>query len=177
MIPDTYIATFLDILNEKGEKTTCRISGHSMAPLIQHGDTLVIEYGSQNPHIGDVLVFKKPDKAVAHRIVKIEGTGEGEVILTKGDRCSHFDDPIIRDKIIGKVVVVSKGNTQVDLTTFSSRVLNYLWARLSYISVTRQGKQSLLWKGIDFGFFLRSKLLPKNLSIKLLVFKVVTRNR
>ena len=110
MIPETYLNAVFNIWAERGEKTTCSISGNCMSPIIREGDSLVIEHGNQDIRVGDVVVYGSPGKFYAHRIVRIKDKGERKSFLLKGDRGNAFDEPISGDQILGKVIEVRGPN-------------------------------------------------------------------
>jgi signal peptidase I len=175
MIPEAYITTIIGLLHEKGQKTVCTISGDSMAPLIKHGDTLEIEYGFRKIRRGDVLVFKNSGKVIAHRAVKIFKACGEEIILPKGDKFSHFDDPISRDDIIGKVTAVKGVNKSYSFHTIRWKLFNYYLAVLSYVSVKRKEEKSIFWTGINLLYALGMKLLPEKYSIKRFLLRRIIR--
>lgn len=173
MIPESHRATIIGLFNENGRKATCSILGNSMAPLIRHGDTLVIEYGNQSIRKGDVLVFKTSSQTLAHRVVQIQKKNGQEIFMLKGDHASTFDDPITRHNVIGKVIEVEGANGNLRFNTFLWKFFSYFWATFSYISGRRLTAKSSFWKWINLLFILRYKIIPKKYSIKIIVMKKV----
>ena len=76
------------------------MSSGSMAKTLNTNDyILVMRY--KNYKEGDIVTFKKEDRLITHRIVKINGNE----IITKGDSNFNVDDSITKDIIIGKTVL------------------------------------------------------------------------
>jgi len=65
--------------------------GHSMNPVLRLGDgLLVVPFGERPVRVGDVVVFRHPDKPgerVVHRVVAVEPAG----VRTRGDNCPQPD--------------------------------------------------------------------------------------
>ncbi len=81
------------------------IGSGSMESTICKGDAVI--YQKTDPselNISDIIVFKKENKRVVHRIVSIERENESYYIKTKGDNNSEVDNWIVtNDEIIGIV--------------------------------------------------------------------------
>lgn len=173
MIPEEYLDSVINIWTERGETHVFSISGNSMAPLIKHGDAVVIEHGSRNFHTGDVLVFKTPEKFLAHRLIHRKNSEGGETFLCKGDNCSTFDLPVSAEHILGKVVEVMGPEGSLYFKSDFWRALNYLLTILSLASQARHETDSFFWKGICCIFDFGSKILTKNFSIRNILLKVL----
>jgi signal peptidase I len=173
IIPEVYLDSVLDIWTARGEKHTCSISGNSMAPLIKHGDTMVVEHGSRDLHSGDVVIFKTQDKILAHRLIQVKKRSEGKVFICKGDNCRTFDQPFDADHILGKVVEVKSKNGHLYYKSACWRFLNYFLMILSLISQDRHKTDSIFWKGANCLFVFVSNILPKRFSIRDILLKVM----
>ena len=81
------------------------IGSTSMAGTLDKGDVIVYE----NPNkikLNDIIVFKKDNVRIVHRIVKIDENGIDRRYYTKGDANDIKDKEFITDKeIIGKVIL------------------------------------------------------------------------
>jgi signal peptidase I len=145
MNAEPYLDAVLSIWSERRERTSSKLSGDSMAPLLRQGDVLLIEHGSESIRVGDILVFRGPDRLLAHRLVCRRGVGRGEVLLAKGDRCRAFDPPIMRDEIIGKIVEVTGSSGHLRLTSRFWMVANYCLAALSRVEARNATVGSAGW--------------------------------
>ena len=78
-----------------------------MEPYIAKGDAIVYERfkDSGEVKIGNILVFKKENKIIVHRIIDIVEVNDNEkVYYTKGDANSKEDGfPLTEDEILGVV--------------------------------------------------------------------------
>ncbi len=111
----------------------CR--GVSMLPTFYRGTRVCLEPDSENYEVGDIVVFHRYDKYIAHRIVDYDGTND--IFVTKGDTLFFFDGPVRREEILGLVTRVKKGNTIVPVANnkavarLSNRIGRNLHGRLS----------------------------------------------
>ena len=83
------------------------IGSGSMTPTINKGDAVIYEkYNKKNPpRVGQILVFKKDNKTIVHRIIEVvEFDNNERVYYTKGDNNESPDGyPIESSQIIGTV--------------------------------------------------------------------------
>ncbi len=83
--------------------------GSSMFPLIRTGDWITIS-PNRNPVVDDIIVFKKNDRMVCHRLVKIFMKNGRKYYRTRGDSFLSSDGPITADQILGKVEKIERGS-------------------------------------------------------------------
>ncbi len=97
-----------------GNGIDIRIStrGSSMCPLISTGDKITIS-PEKNLAIGDFIVFKRDDKMICHRLVRIMETNGIKYYLTRGDSFFGLDAPVSADQILGKVIRIERGNVSL----------------------------------------------------------------
>jgi hypothetical protein len=171
MIPNTYFKAVLDIWSQKGEETYCHIAGNCMAPMIREGDSLTIEHGNQDLHVGDVVVFGIPGNIYVNRVVRIEHKNGSESYLLKGDQSFTFPKIVSRDQILGKVIGVSGPNGHLHLNSAFWKTMNYNLSIRSYISGRHLIPDTLFWKAAHYLFVLRSKIFLRNFSFHLLFWK------
>jgi len=69
------------------------VASDSMVPSFARGDAIIFEKmkDENDIYIGDVLVFKREDRIVAHRVNRITITPFGKVFYTKGDANKGVD--------------------------------------------------------------------------------------
>ena len=71
------------------------VGGNSMYPHLRRGDYVTItKTPFQQLKAGDIIVFKSFNKYIAHRIIKIIKTSEGNQVIPKGDSCKKADTPV-----------------------------------------------------------------------------------
>lgn len=161
---DPYFDTVLELWAEKRARTESAITGNSMAPLIRHGDTVVIQHGDVPLRIGDVVVAKRQGAIVVHRLVHSEMEEGRERFLTRGDACRDIDPPVRRDQIIGKVVEIRSSEGRVRLDSGWWRGANLLIARLYYRSGRWRANENGFGWGTHLLFAIRRCALPAGIS-------------
>ena len=70
-----------------------------MRPYLNVNDTIIVK-ASDNYKINDVVTYENGEDYVTHRIISINNSE----IITKGDANNTQDDPITKDKIVGKLI-------------------------------------------------------------------------
>ena len=86
--------------------TVISIGSGSMTGTINKGDVVIYERKSNEcvPKLGDVLVFRKENKLVVHRIINIVNLKDETVYYTKGDANEKEDGyPINEEEVVGVV--------------------------------------------------------------------------
>jgi len=86
------------------------IASDSMAPLYNRGDAVIYEkIDAGELKKGDILVFKKDNTIVTHRVVSIKKKGKEYSITTKGDANDSVDGFIsTNENVVGRVNYVIK---------------------------------------------------------------------
>jgi RimJ/RimL family protein N-acetyltransferase len=88
------------------------LRGESMAPLLRDGDRLRVEpLSGRTPAPGEVVVARRGERLVAHRLVEVIG---GEVV-TRGDACRESDPPLPAGELLGRVVAVERRGRAIAL--------------------------------------------------------------
>lgn len=99
----------LGVLHEKLLKDgmlLINISGSSMSPTFQHGDSVkIFIYNFDDLKIGDIIAYKKfNDHLTVHRIKDIIKRKSANYILTQGDNNTQMDKYYItKDEYWGKI--------------------------------------------------------------------------
>lgn len=161
MSAEAYLDVVLSIWKEQGDTSTCKLSGFSMAPLLQHGDTLLIEHRPGKVRIGDVIIFKASEKLLVHRVIHKKRTKDGEFILAKGDQSRVIDQPITPGQVIGKVLEVRGSSGHLRLKSKSWTLANYGLAALSRLAAKNEGAGRALWNAARLIQLTRSRQLVR----------------
>lgn len=102
---NTYqIAEIVEILLDNDLTLEIKMIGYSMYPVLKNGEIGCVEKCS--PDIvkqGDVLVFKRDGKYIAHRLMKMNTTNGKRTFVAKGDNNKHYDNPFYETDLIGKI--------------------------------------------------------------------------
>ena len=88
------------------------IHGNSMYPSIRKDrDYVTIMPVQDGIHVGDIVLFADPyaDRFVLHRVWRMEGNR----VLTWGDNCSEPDLQIPMDAVLGRVIMIERGNMMI----------------------------------------------------------------
>ena len=111
-----------------GNGLDIRIStrGSSMYPLISTGDKITIS-PEKNLGLGDVIVFKRDDQMVCHRLVRITEENGIKHYQTRGDSFFSLDDPVSAAQILGKVIRIERGNVSL-----VRRILLHMYPALKF---------------------------------------------
>lgn len=94
-----YISTNISIYG----KCMIRISGDSMVPSYSHNQSILIKK-SNSYNIGDVVVIKRVNRFIVHRIIDVMVMGDKKFYLTKGDNNTFVDRWFRKNEIVAKVV-------------------------------------------------------------------------
>lgn len=105
-----------------------QVTSESMLPILQAGDTIVVEPSHNKPlRQGDIVVCMQNVQSggeyedwVVHRLVGKSDQGW----LTKGDHLRAFDIPVPRDAILGRVIQIVHQGERIDLQSFPWREVN-----------------------------------------------------
>lgn len=83
---------------------TTSFGGTSMLPTIAPGQQVVVECG-RDPVVGDVVVFRRDDRVMVHRLTARAGSW----LLTWGDANRLPDEPVDSSQVVGVVPSVARG--------------------------------------------------------------------
>lgn len=111
-------------LLQDGQPVRMRMGGYSMFPVMLPGDVATIsKVPTEHLRKGEVLVFDRGDKWVAHRLVSIRESDTGMAIITQGDSVLYPDAPFGHGVLRGVIRSVSRGDR-----TFDPRKGPWAWA-------------------------------------------------
>lgn len=146
-----------------------------MAPLIRHGDTVVIKHGRNNIYIGDIVVYKGAEKICAHRFITTrEKSGETRFVL-KGDNRIFFDPHIAREQIIGKIVEAKGKNGDLRFDAAFWMGINYILAKFSYVSGMCHAADSRYWEITDRIIRIISKIVLNGNSFWDVLLRIIAK--
>lgn len=73
----------------------------SMEPTINVGDEVIVKI-TKDVKTNDIITYRENNSFVTHRLIRIEKNQ----LITKGDFNNAEDDPIDKDRVVGKVVLI-----------------------------------------------------------------------
>lgn len=95
-------------------------TGSSMRPWIRTGTSLNVDFGARDASVGEVVLFARGTRIVAHRVVRRLPGPQGPVLATKGDSSLRFDAPVPVSELLGIV----RGLRRAPGRAVTSRVLS-----------------------------------------------------
>jgi signal peptidase I len=109
----------------KGERITLKVSGKSMRPLIEEGDTIHVErFDPRALSIGNIITYEKNGAYFTHRVLWVRKKGNRIRLITKGDNEIDVDPLVSSNHIVGKAVAIERANRTLDLQGPFWRLLN-----------------------------------------------------
>ena len=112
--PGTFVQISSDLLS-RGYSVRFRASGASMGPAICHGDVLTVgPVAPSNITPGSVAVYRRFDRLLAHRVVRIDADDSGALVFVLcGDAASGCDAPVAASQMLGEVVKVERRTSAI----------------------------------------------------------------
>jgi signal peptidase I len=147
---DRYADAALDLLHRSlaaGETVRLPVSGTSMLPLLQPGNTVtVIPADPAALRRGDLVVAWQHDRLLIHRLVAIDARGWH----TKGDNNDLADPPLAGQAILGRIVTIERYGTLIRMQRRRWQVVHPVLGALSHLEtrVVTQRHQSRLLRYI-----------------------------
>ena len=74
-----------------------------MRPLIPAGSRLLVEFGGRPQRVGDVILFRRDERLVAHRVVALRAEGPVSLVVPKGDGETYLDPAIDAADVLGVI--------------------------------------------------------------------------
>lgn len=89
-----------------------KVTGASMIPALWPGDMITVRHDATAGLLpGQIVLYRREDKLVAHRIVHIHN----DSFIIRGDALPQDDPPISESDIVGKVVAIVRNGRTVHL--------------------------------------------------------------
>ena len=136
MIPDTFIATAIELIRQSGEEHYLPVRGVSMRPFLYDSDLVLVTPEKAHLQRGDIAVYQASGLLITHRILHINRhESNGTTYITKGDNSILPDPPITSRVIIGKVVAIRRDNREMRLDNRLWQITNHLIGSLMSVLV------------------------------------------
>jgi hypothetical protein len=110
----THFTRVLQALLASGETVRFTAPGHSMHPMVRHGDVLVVEPLRAPALIGDILLYIARGRPVAHRLIAFEPDNGSVAMILKGDSAVQPDLPVQQEQVIGRVAAIERRGRKVN---------------------------------------------------------------
>jgi hypothetical protein len=82
-----------------------------MHPTIHYGEIIIVEpLGDSTIRSGDILLYRRSQAAIAHRLVRVTSPlhVERPQLVLRGDAADCADPPIGIDQVLGRVIAVER---------------------------------------------------------------------
>jgi hypothetical protein len=124
-------ARIADALKRRG-RISLRVHGTSMQPWVQPGDIALVRQASlENVRCGDVVLFRRENHLLVHRIVEKRGSLEAAEFFAKGDAHPDSDGRVQEKELLGRVVRLYRGQKRIDLEAPGHLALGLLISQFS----------------------------------------------
>ncbi len=115
-----------------------RVYGTSMLVAIWPGDEVVFEICEPTDvALGDVLLYRRDDRLVVHRVIQISPRGEALEFRTRGDNQRGCDLPVSAEELLGRAVWLRHANgatgTIAQKRSPAARLLSCLTSRSTLV--------------------------------------------
>ena len=124
--------SILEVYQQTDQRIWWSFTGVSMSPYIRDGDMVLVQHSLRPIRPGDVIVFRRADGFVGHRVLFRRGQTGGMVYRTKGDNLRGFDAPVHQSSVLGRVVRIQKNSKSIKLEKPCIKFLNSVLAIYSY---------------------------------------------
>lgn len=131
------------------------LRSNSMFPTLRLGDFLVLQRVSENKiNKGDIVAYRKESReaAIVHRVIgKNPALGSDLPFLLKGDNLFAKDSTTEKDKLLGRLAYLYRGQTLIDYQRPLRRQFNKFMAIISQLNLLpellkrRLGKLFIDW--------------------------------
>ncbi len=128
---------------ERDGRVRTVFSGRSMLPTLRNGMRLLIEkIPPEDVRPCDIIIYKRGDGVVAHRVIKIITRAGGPVFITKGDNHAYVDCSYIpREDLMGVVRSAFTADDPGRDILIKSRVTGLLYAAVGDMVLTVREKR------------------------------------
>jgi signal peptidase I len=108
--------------------------GHSMHPVIRHGDVLLVAPLERPAQPGEILLYRDAaGRPVAHRLIGFTSGDDGPALVLKGDSAAAPDLPVRPAQVLGRVSTLERGGRLINPHGMQSRLGCRLYAAFSRI--------------------------------------------
>lgn len=125
------IVTLSERLLQRGLHVRINAGGQSMFPYLRPGDLLEVEPAKLlELKPGDIVVFRRGKNLIAHRLHRLEGSGETLTGVSIGDSGVWQDEPLKPEMVPGRVVARIRNGEHKSLRTPQALRYGRLMVRL-----------------------------------------------
>jgi len=124
-----------DVLQLSGKVRVC-VSGSSMLPSIRPGDILLVQRTELHEAApGDVVLFAREDRLIAHRVISQDCNNGIPCLVTRGDSLDKNDPPVFANGLLGRVTSTFRGQSEISSQlTLPRRVVSIFFKRSQFLT-------------------------------------------
>lgn len=112
---ETETALALQLVKD-GHILSTTVQGHSMVPTLLEGDSLSIEPVDPDEVVpGDILAYNTKGRLIAHVLCFTLSLGKRRWLFLKGTANRRGDLPVPWEDVVGRVMEIQRGKTQIPL--------------------------------------------------------------
>jgi Peptidase S24-like len=120
-----------EALKRRG-RISLRVHGTSMLPWVRPKDIALIRQTSiENVRCGDVVLFRRENHLLVHRIVEKRGSLDTSQLFSKGDAHPTSDGIVQKQELLGRVVRIYRKGRRIDLDAPRQLALGLFISQLS----------------------------------------------
>lgn len=113
-------------------RISLRVHGTSMQPWVRPKDiALIRKISIENVRCGDVVLFRRENHLLVHRIVQKSGSLDATQLLSKGDAHPTSDGVVQEQELLGRVVRIYRDGRRIDLDAPRQLALGLFISQLS----------------------------------------------
>jgi signal peptidase I len=117
-LTDSLAYQIFDIWKDTRHISTVQVSGLSMYPLIEDGDSVVVTHTRQSLKPGDTVAFRQGPRIIVHRVLRSYQLQGDRLYVTRGDNNRHIDPRVREQAVVGRVAaIIRKNRRTIDLDT------------------------------------------------------------
>lgn len=113
-------------------RISLRVHGTSMQPWVRPKDiALIRKISLENVRCGDVVLFRRENHLLVHRIVQKSGSLDATQLFSKGDAHPTSDGVVQEQELLGRVVRIYRHGRRIDLDAPRQLALGLFISQLS----------------------------------------------
>ena len=149
---------FVGVLDEalrNGTLVRFRAEGDSMYPTIRNGEAITIAAVSTDEVVrGDVLLCRRDNRVLAHRVVDMTTRGTDRVFYLRGDAKAACDAPVAAGDVMGRVISVGRNGRMAPLCGPVARLRHRARAAASRAKAFVWSSAAIVHRGVAVDWWL-----------------------
>lgn len=103
-------SVLFDIWSDAEKESSFQVSGHSMWPLIESGDRVLIKHTRIGIEPGSLIAFRQNNRIVVHRLLRSYTVRGEKVYVCRGDHNTHLDRRVQESELVGKIISIERND-------------------------------------------------------------------